>query len=272
MLRIVLLSISSFCWLSAIGGDVKFYLDSDSIPDSMEVIDNREVCFRLSSLDHPICKHLDDESYELGSKVYVQYKAPQIVAIYEYCCDVNVVPYVTYYTYNEQQKDLIEFAYVSGVSTREMIDSDLSINTSTIEIDYSSTDAEDKVTRIAEHLEAVIERNKKGEVVGLIALDQFDLLMILKEQPIVRSNVSKYLDIADYLMKARKFIGAMLIVDSVLSFDPTLYQAKLLKANVYYDNQQKDLALPVYQEYIQIMNDAGMSNSIPDYVYSRIPD
>lgn len=248
LLKSALLLCSCLFSLSALSKDIKYFIDNDKLEDKVTIVDQKGTCFTLSETKKKVCKYVDDE---LESDIYVQYKGSGIVAIYQYCCGSNVVPYISYYSYSIEKKDLVEFAYVMGASSREMISPNLSIDKSTIEIDYTLKEASMlEVKKLTRSIDGLVDVNlndtENYELNSNLSIDYFDLLMVLNNRPIDEKMAVNYLKLGKYLHNQNKTVEAVLIADELLSFDSKMHQAKLLKADVYFSKDRKDMAKQAY--------------------------
>lgn len=105
----------------------------------------------------------------------------------------------------------------------------------------------------------------------LVNLDIYAISDILKENPVSIKNITIYNDAAYYLIEAKNYNEARIILLDIVKFSPDRIVAYLNLADAEWGFDEKQDAKKSYKKYIELMKEKGKDlNKIPQRVYDRI--
>lgn len=94
---------------------------------------------------------------------------------------------------------------------------------------------------------------------------------LLQKEPINDKNYLRYILLSDLLIKYSQNLAAITILQELIAFKPNYLP--ILYANLadcYWEIEEVYKSQDIYFDYILLMNQAGLSTKIPEYVHQRI--
>ena len=96
------------------------------------------------------------------------------------------------------------------------------------------------------------------------------LKAMLFENPLLKSNLREYNNIAYYLQQSKHNREAIFLLEKIIDYFPKRVVAYLNLADAYWGSSNHNKAIKSYREYVKLMKRKGLKNKIPAYVIKRL--
>ena len=115
-------------------------------------------------------------------------------------------------------------------------------------------------------LEEIESNSKKG-----LRYKSIVLKAMLWEEPLMKSNIEHYNNIAYYLQQAKHYKESVVVLKEITDTFPKRVVAHYNLGDSYWELNKRTKAINSYQTYIKMMNTLGKKNKIPKKVLERVP-